>query len=215
MIGIAKGMWTTLRHFVKKPITVQYPEERLPLPIGYRGLPHLTYDEETGKHLCVVCGLCAVACPTGVIHIDSHRGPDGKKVLDRYDIDATACVFCGLCVEACPFDALTMTPCFEMAGYTRDQLWYDMNELSVPIKPDRSDLNSINMYRIHGPYDKPAGKERAQAGKTAAASKADGAAAKPAARAAQAAEVARTAGEPGSTTDGSAARQPQATASSD
>ena len=34
MSGIANGMWTTLKHFFRalsKPVTVQYPEQRLPL----------------------------------------------------------------------------------------------------------------------------------------------------------------------------------------
>ena len=44
--GIAKGMATTLRHFFGKKTTIQYPEERAPLPIGFRGLPRLVYDED-------------------------------------------------------------------------------------------------------------------------------------------------------------------------
>src|SRR5438445_94811 len=38
-LGVAKGMLTTISHLVKAPITIQYPEERLEMPIWTRGRP--------------------------------------------------------------------------------------------------------------------------------------------------------------------------------
>ena len=32
-LGVAKGMLTTISHLVKPPVTIQYPEERLDMPI--------------------------------------------------------------------------------------------------------------------------------------------------------------------------------------
>jgi NADH-quinone oxidoreductase subunit I len=53
--GILKGMAVTLRNFAgsyfykERLITVQYPEERSPLPENYRNFPFLVYDTD-----CVV-----------------------------------------------------------------------------------------------------------------------------------------------------------------
>jgi NADH-quinone oxidoreductase subunit I len=153
MSGIAQGMWTTLKHFftsLSKPVTVQYPEERLPLSVGFRGLPRLVYDLKTGDARCVACAICANACPVGVIHIDAHRGPDGRKLLDRFDIEAGGCVYCGLCVEACPFDALTMTPGFELAAYNRVDLLWPKERLLVPGTAE----NDANMHWIMSGVEK-------------------------------------------------------------
>lgn len=127
--GAAEGMSVTLRHMFKPTITVQYPEERLDLPVGYRGLPVLLSDPE-GNLKCVSCELCAKACPVNCIEIQSHRGPDRAKVLDVYNLDATWCMYCGLCVEACPFDALAMSDQFELAEYDVDRLIFDKERLA-------------------------------------------------------------------------------------
>ena len=153
MSGIAGGMWTTLKHFftsLSQPVTVQYPEQRLPLSIGFRGLPRLVYDLESGDARCVACAICASACPVGVIHMDTHRGADGRKLLDRFDIEAGGCIYCGLCVEACPFDALTMTAGFEMASYNRADLLWPKERLLVPGTPE----NDSNMHWIMSGIEK-------------------------------------------------------------
>ena len=38
-LGVAKGMLTTISHLIKPPVTIQYPEERLDMPIWTRGRP--------------------------------------------------------------------------------------------------------------------------------------------------------------------------------
>jgi NADH-quinone oxidoreductase subunit I len=153
MSGIAGGMWTTLKHFftsLNKPVTVQYPEQRLPLSVGFRGLPRLVYELKNGDARCVACAICASACPVGVIHIDAHRGADGRKLLDRFDIEAGGCIYCGLCVEACPFDALTMTSGFELAAYNRGDLLWDKERLLVPGTAE----NDANMHWIMSGVEK-------------------------------------------------------------
>jgi NADH-quinone oxidoreductase subunit I len=153
MSGIANGMWTTLKHFFRAlsdPVTVQYPEQRLPLSIGFRGLPRLVYELDGGDARCVACAICASACPVGVIHMDTHRGGDGRKLLDRFDIEAGGCIYCGLCVEACPFDALTMTAGFELASYNRADLLWPKERLLVPGTPE----NDANMHWIMSGIEK-------------------------------------------------------------
>ena len=132
-LGVAKGMLTTISHLVKAPVTIQYPEERLDMPIWTRGRPRLIYEVDTGELRCTACGACALACPVDVIKIEQHPSPIKGKVLDRFDIDMAGCIECALCVEACPFRAITMAPDFEMAStYDRaSDLVYDMYELRI------------------------------------------------------------------------------------
>jgi NADH-quinone oxidoreductase subunit I len=133
-LGVAKGMLTTISHLIKPPVTIQYPEERLDMPIWTRGRPRLIYEVDTGDLRCTACGACALACPVDVIKIEQHPSPTGKgKVLDRFDIDMAGCIECALCVEACPFRAITMAPDFEMAAtYDRTtDLVFDMYELRI------------------------------------------------------------------------------------
>src|SRR5690554_2395591 len=124
------GLKVTGKNMVTPAITVQYPDERLDLPIGYRGIPVLLSDAE-GNLKCVSCELCARACPVECIEIQSHR-EEGKKikVLDVYNLDATWCMYCGLCVEACPFDALAMSDQYELADYELSNLVYARDRLA-------------------------------------------------------------------------------------
>src|SRR5215216_6923602 len=136
-LGVAKGMLTTISHLVKPPVTIQYPEERLEMPIWTRGRPRLIYEIDTGELRCTACGACALACPVDVIKIEQHPSPIKGKILDRFDIDMAGCIECALCVEACPFRAITMAPDFEMAAFERTtELVFDMYELRIAGTPE-------------------------------------------------------------------------------
>src|SRR5206468_5573256 len=136
-LGVAKGMLTTISHLVKPPVTIQYPEERLEMPIWTRGRPRLIYEVDTGELRCTACGACALACPVDVIKIEQHPSPIKGKILARFDIDMAGCIECALCVEACPFRAITMAPDFEMAAFERTtELVFDMYELRIPGTPE-------------------------------------------------------------------------------
>src|SRR5438045_5090804 len=137
-LRVATGTLTTISHLVKPTVTIQYPEERLDMPIWTRGRPRLIYELDTGELRCTACGACALACPVDVIKIEQHPSPIKGKVLDRFDIDMAGCIECALCVEACPFRAITMAPDFEMAStYDRaSDLVYDMYELRIAGTPE-------------------------------------------------------------------------------
>ncbi len=82
-LGVAKGMLTTISHLVKAPVTIQYPEERLDMPIWTRGRPRLIYEVDTGELRCTACGACALACPVDVIKIEQHPSPIKGKMSSR------------------------------------------------------------------------------------------------------------------------------------
>ena len=130
MTELVRGLRLTLKTLFVRKVTLNYPEERLDLPVGYRGIPVLLSDEE-GELKCTSCELCVRACPVQCIELESHREPGRKlKVLDVYNLDATWCMYCGLCVEACPFDALAMSDQYELADYELSNLVFDRDRLA-------------------------------------------------------------------------------------
>ena len=123
--GIAKGLRVTLRHLFRRPITTQYPEERLTVSRRIRGSEHLVLDKEQ----CVACGACARACPHGCIEVVGSKDAEGKRVIDKFEWDSGRCIFCGLCVEACPRENLFMNYGYEQANYRYKELVLSMEDL--------------------------------------------------------------------------------------
>ena len=143
--GILKGMAVTARNFVgsyfekDRLITVQYPEERSPLPENYRNFPILVYDgmdAEAGLR-CVACKICEKECPPQCIYIikSDDKKPDymGKPQLypKVFDIDISVCMSCQICVEVCPFEAIKMDKDFELSQRERfNHLLFRKEQLS-------------------------------------------------------------------------------------
>ena len=79
--AVIGGFKVTLRHFFKKKVTMQYPEEKWVVPEGYRGAPYLVKDQE-GRTKCVSCQLCEFVCPPKAIRI-TPPGPGGAPEAGR------------------------------------------------------------------------------------------------------------------------------------
>jgi NADH-quinone oxidoreductase subunit I len=133
--GILKGMLITLRHFFRKPATVQYPEQKRPFTDVYRG-QHVLKRDEQGRERCTACGLCAVACPAEAITMVAAERKKGEEHLYReekyaatYEINMLRCIFCGLCEEACPKEAIFLTPRITAANYERDDFIFGKDKL--------------------------------------------------------------------------------------
>lgn len=154
-LGVLNGMAVTLRNFIgsyfekDRLITVQYPEERSPLPENYRNFPFLIYDGED-PHAglrCVACKICEKECPPQCIYInksdDKKADYMGKPQFYPavFDIDISVCMSCQICVEVCPFEAIKMDKDFELSRRER------FNALLM----HKSDLAKSNGYyhRIH------------------------------------------------------------------
>ncbi len=104
-----KGLRLTLSYFYKKKITVQYPDEEMPISPRFRGMLGLR-RYPNGEERCIACKLCEATCPACAITIEAGpREDDGTRRTTRYDIDAFKCINCGLCEEACPVDAIVCT----------------------------------------------------------------------------------------------------------
>lgn len=128
-LGIAKGFVVTLKNLIRKPVTVQYPEERNSQHSRFRGQEFTWYQDR-----CTGCASCAKYCPLGIIQIitDPNGGYEqegGAFKVDVFDIDQGRCMYCGLCVEACPYDALHMGSGFEAARTERSDLVITKEEL--------------------------------------------------------------------------------------
>ena len=77
------GFATTLKHLFKKPITVNYPEQKFPMFPKYRGKQVLMRDEN-GLEKCVACGLCSVACPADAIYLEAAENDGTVQAGPRY-----------------------------------------------------------------------------------------------------------------------------------
>ena len=145
--GILKGLAETARNFAgsfvskERLTTVEYPEERLPLPEASRNFPFLVYDGpdwEKGLR-CVACQICEKECPPKCIYIEKSKDkkPDftGKPQIypTKFDIDISVCMSCQICVEVCPFDAIKMDQVFEIATADRfNELLLNREQLAKP-----------------------------------------------------------------------------------
>ncbi|GAB4472718.1 MAG: hypothetical protein Kow0088_07520 [Anaerolineales bacterium] len=167
-LGILKGLGVTLRRFIGTYVddikwlgkryytddgirhrmskeasgvfTVQYPEEKVPVPEEFRFTPFLVYEEkEDGSifHRCTSCGICAKVCPPQCIWIVRTTDPKtGRPVPEpaEFYIDIDICMNCGYCAEYCPFDAIKMDHDYELAVYDRHtHNIYNKEKLSKPL----------------------------------------------------------------------------------
>ena len=91
--------------------TLEYPHEKIPVPVNGRYQLHNEMDD------CIVCDKCVKVCPVDCIEIDPIKATglvghtsDGSPIrlyAAKFDIDMSKCCFCGLCTTVCP------TECFD------------------------------------------------------------------------------------------------------
>ena len=142
-LEILKGLKITGRKLSKKPITIQYPEEKTPLSSRFRGL-HALRKYPNGEERCIGCKLCEAVCPALAISMDTEVRSDNTRRTTRYEIDLFKCIYCGFCEEACPVDAIVETSIFEYH--------FERRKDSV--------MNKIDLLKIGDMYEKEELKDR-------------------------------------------------------
>jgi len=144
MLGILKGLATTLSTMVRKPVTVQYPTVRREIPQRDRGFPVLLWDHETGEPFCTGCHACERACPVECITVTMKDNPlyaqgksERRKIVDEFWLDYGRCMRCNICVEVCNFKAIAMNNTWmghELSRFDRADLVLDLGELLAQSK---------------------------------------------------------------------------------
>ena len=117
---LLQGLSVTFDHMRRRPVTIQYPYEKLIPSERYRGRIHYEFDK------CIACEVCVRVCPINLPVVDWVMNKQTKKKeLRNYSIDFGACIFCGNCVEYCPTNCLSMTEEYELSTFDRHSLNFD------------------------------------------------------------------------------------------
>lgn len=126
--AVIRAMRMTALNFIRKPITVHYPDKPRTYPDRYRGLLALTYDPKTGEENCIGCRLCEFICPPAVIKVEMLKSKP-RNFARSFSLELYACEFCELCVQVCPTDAIVMMKSFDLATTDRREMLLDKDRL--------------------------------------------------------------------------------------
>jgi len=138
VVELVRGLWTTLKMMVEKPVTYQYPEEKREVRPRFRGR-HILRRYENGLERCIGCSLCAAACPADAIFVEASENTDeqrfspGERYASTYEINMIRCIFCGYCEDACPTEAIVLGDNYELSFYDRRSAIYTKEMLLEPV----------------------------------------------------------------------------------
>ena len=135
---LMRGLFTTLKNMVEKPVTYQYPEEKREVRPRFRGR-HILRRYENGLERCIGCSLCAAACPADAIFVEAAENTDerrfspGERYASTYEINMLRCIYCGYCEDACPTEAIVLGDNYELSFFDRRSAIYDKDMLLEPV----------------------------------------------------------------------------------
>ncbi len=126
--AVGKAMAVTFLNFLRRPITVRYPDIPRVYPDRFRGILALVYEKETGEEACIGCRLCEYICPPQVIKVEMLKA-EKRNYAKVFTLELYACEFCELCVQVCPTDAIIMLRTVDLATTDRRTMLFDKDRL--------------------------------------------------------------------------------------
>lgn len=139
--SLISGMGITFGYLFKKPVTVIYPKERIPMK-RFKGPITFVVDEKNGDHKCIACNACIKTCPSRCMSLVAGKSAiDAKRVLTDFKVNYMLCSLCSLCIDVCPTDALKHDdPNYDMVSLTQKELIMDLLQ---PFREKKTPLTQI------------------------------------------------------------------------
>jgi len=161
VVSFGDGLAVTGSYFLRKPVTIQYPDRTakpvvVMLPKRSRGLLEIDLD------ICTGCVACERVCPLSCIHIDVTKGKE--RFITKFEIELDKCMSCGLCEEACPSAGIHHTREFEGGTSRVSNLVIDFVEQPKPVakamrkgepEPVRKPVGSILLHFLPTAFASP------------------------------------------------------------
>lgn len=154
-MSLLTGMGITFRYAFKKPVTVIYPQERIPMKRFKGPISFVVNKEKDNDHLCIACNACIKTCPSRCMSLVAGKSAiDGKRVLTDFKVNYMLCSLCSLCIDVCPTDALKHDdPNYDMVSLNQRDLIMD---LLKPFRDAGTPLTKIPVVDPAAPKAAPA-----------------------------------------------------------